>query len=166
MASSVYIALGTNLGDRQENLQQALLALKARVRILECSPVYETEPWGYTDQPAFLNQVIHGETELPPLELLDFLKEIEQDMGRNTEFRYGPRIIDLDILFYADLHYQGPRLEIPHPRLGERAFVLVPLAELAPRLCHPQTGSTVQELLEKTGSSGIQEVTTTKDPCP
>ena len=125
----VYLALGTNLGERMLNLAQALALLPPEVTILRSSPVYETPPWGVTDQPAFLNMVCEAETALEPLALLDRLKALEEKMGRQSSVRFGPRLIDLDILFYDDLVYHDERLEIPHPRLAERAFVLVPLAE-------------------------------------
>lgn len=152
---TVYIALGTNLGDRLENLRRAMAGLPPAADPQEVSPVYETPPWGIEDQPAFLNQVIRAETELPPNELLAYLKRLERELGRQKTVRYGPRLIDLDILFYDDLVVELPGLTIPHPRLAERAFVLVPLADLAPNLRHPITGHTVQELLEQTDTTGI-----------
>lgn len=147
MSETVFLALGTNLGDRVENLRAALQALLPAVKIQAASPVYETPPWGYTDQPAFLNMVIQAEAELPPGDLLRELKRIEVDLGRQPNFRYGPRLIDLDILFYGQQTLQLENLSIPHPRLQERAFVLVPLADLAPGLRHPLLAKTVRELL-------------------
>jgi 2-amino-4-hydroxy-6-hydroxymethyldihydropteridine diphosphokinase len=155
MSSVVYIALGSNLEDRQANLQMAIQALQPSVRVLECSPVYQTPPWGYLDQPAFLNQVVKGETELSPRELLDLLKRIEVEMGRQKTVINGPRLIDLDILFYDDLTVDSPQLTIPHPRLAGRGFVLVPLADLAPELRYPELGVTVSELLNEADRSGI-----------
>jgi 2-amino-4-hydroxy-6-hydroxymethyldihydropteridine diphosphokinase len=155
MSSVVYIALGSNLEDRQANLQMAIQALQPSVRVLECSPVYQTPPWGYLDQPAFLNQVVKGETELSPRELLDLLKRIEVEMGRQKTVINGPRLIDLDILFYDDLTVDSPQLTIPHPRLAGRGFVLVPLADLAPELRYPALGVTVSELLNEADRSGI-----------
>ena len=133
---STYLALGTNLGDRFANLQAAIHALPAAVRVLDQSPVYETLPWGLTDQPAFLNMVIRGETRLPPLELLKNLKDLETRLGRTPTVRWGPRLIDIDILFYDELVLNTPELTLPHPHLHERAFVLVPLADLDPDLVH------------------------------
>jgi 2-amino-4-hydroxy-6-hydroxymethyldihydropteridine diphosphokinase len=155
MSSVVYIALGSNLEDRQANLQMAIQALQPSVRVLECSPVYQTPPWGYLDQPAFLNQVVKGGTELSPRELLDLLKRIEVEMGRQKTVINGPRLIDLDILFYDDLTVDSPQLTIPHPRLAGRGFVLVPLADLAPELRYPALGVTVSELLNEADRSGI-----------
>lgn len=155
----VFLALGANLGDRILNLTHALTLLPPAVRVLRCSAVYETPPWGYTDQPAFLNMVCEAETALEPLNLLKRLKFLEEKMGRQESVRFGPRLIDLDILFYADQVYQDERLEIPHPRLAERAFVLVPLADLAPDLMHPVTQQTIQELLSQIDRGGITPIT-------
>ncbi|MEA4812719.1 MAG: 2-amino-4-hydroxy-6-hydroxymethyldihydropteridine diphosphokinase [Anaerolineaceae bacterium] len=149
MSHQVYLGLGTNLGDRLANLQAARDALARKMKVCQVSAVYETDPWGYTEQPKFYNQVLKVETELSPLGLLTFLKKTEKELGRKENFRYGPRLIDLDILFYDDLVVQMPRLEIPHPRLHERAFVLVPLAEMAAALVHPLLGQSISSLLEK-----------------
>ena len=143
----VFLGLGTNLGDRERNLQEARLLLSQRLEILKESSIYQTTPWGYLDQPAFLNQVTEALTDLSPLNLLGFVKKIEKQLGRQENFRYGPRVIDLDILFYDNRVIRTPRLIVPHPRLGQRAFVLVPLAEIAPEFVHPQTKQTVTQLL-------------------
>jgi 2-amino-4-hydroxy-6-hydroxymethyldihydropteridine diphosphokinase len=145
--TTVYIALGTNLGDRLANLRDAIDALAPNVTVLRESTIYETPPWGFTDQPAFLNMVVEAETSLHPCALLDYLKEREKSLGRVKNFRYGPRHIDLDILFYGAETYKDERLQIPHPRLHERAFVLVPLNDLAPDLVHPVLGKDVKSLL-------------------
>lgn len=145
----VYLALGTNLGDRAANIEKALALLPPDVQPVRLSPIYETEPWGYTDQPAFLNAVLEAETALAPLDLLAALKRIESEIGRQPTFRYGPRLIDLDILFYDNLILEVDNLVIPHPRLSERLFVLQPLAALAPDLRHPVSGLTVAELLQQ-----------------
>lgn len=159
MAHTVTIALGTNLGDRLANLQAALKAFPPIIDIKAKSAIYETEPWGYTDQPAFLNMVIQGKTDIPPLELLTHLKHLEMTLGRTPTFRNGPRLIDLDILFYDDLVIDSPPLVIPHPRLHERAFVLVPLADVAPELVHPLLGLSVSQLVETVDRHGVNRVT-------
>lgn len=138
------------------NLEAARLALPPQVSVVSASPVYETPPWGVADQPAFLNQALHTQTTLEPLDLLHYLKRLEERMGRQPGMRYGPRLIDLDILFYGNRILETPNLVIPHPRLAERAFVLVPLADLAPDLRHPLLGKTVRELLASVDCSGIQ----------
>jgi 2-amino-4-hydroxy-6-hydroxymethyldihydropteridine diphosphokinase len=152
----VYIALGTNLGDRLANLEAAISSMPPAVRVTGRSPVYQTAPWGYPDQPDFFNQVIQAETDLTPQELITYLKWLEKNLGRIPTFRNGPRLIDLDILFYDELVMDSPPLSIPHPRLAERAFVLVPLADLAPGLRHPVLGKTVGELLHAIDSSEVK----------
>ncbi|MEW5829037.1 MAG: 2-amino-4-hydroxy-6-hydroxymethyldihydropteridine diphosphokinase [Chloroflexota bacterium] len=155
MPHTVYLALGTNLGERLANLRAAVAALSPEVRVVAESPVYETPPWGYADQPAFLNMAVEAETDLGPGALLDHLKRLETELGRVESFRYGPRRIDLDILFYDDLVLDTPPLVVPHPRLHERAFVLVPLADLAPELVHPVLKRRVLELLSDVDTTGI-----------
>ena len=154
--SIVYLALGTNLGDRPANLQAAIDALPPAVLLLERSPVYETPPWGLTDQPAFLNMALKGETTLAPVELLHHLKRLERKLGRLPGIRWGPRQIDMDILFYDNLILDAPELVLPHPRLQERAFVLAPLADIAPDLIHPLLGQSVRELLAKVDQTGVK----------
>jgi 2-amino-4-hydroxy-6-hydroxymethyldihydropteridine diphosphokinase len=149
------LGLGTNLGDRDRNLTAARTSLLPEVRPLRASSVYETPPWGVLDQPHFLNQALEAETDLPPLHLLAYLKDLEVELGRLPAERYGPRLIDLDILFYDDLVLDTPELTIPHPRISERAFVLAPLANLAPDLVHPLEKKTIVELLEACDRSGI-----------
>jgi 2-amino-4-hydroxy-6-hydroxymethyldihydropteridine diphosphokinase len=144
---SVLFSLGSNLGRRLHNLRAAVAQLQAFACALQVSAVYETEPKYFTTQPRFLNIAIAAESALAPLALLHALKQIEQQMGRVATRRFGPRLIDLDILAYgsANIH-QPPTLEIPHPRLAERAFVLRPLLDVAPQWVHPQLGKTVLQL--------------------
>ncbi len=156
--SDAYLALGTNLGNRQANLKIAKDRLSAGIEIVKESSIYETAPWGYTDQPQFLNQVIQVRTDFNPFILLWQLKIIERKMGRVKTFRNGPRLIDLDILFYEQRVIDKFYLQIPHPRLHERAFVLIPLAEIAPELIHPVLGLSVQELLSRINSEGVQRL--------
>jgi 2-amino-4-hydroxy-6-hydroxymethyldihydropteridine diphosphokinase len=156
MAHTVYIALGTNLGERLSNLRAAIESLPPDVKVVAESHVYETPPWGYEDQPAFLNMVVEAETSLEPESLLTYLKQLEVELGRERSIRWGPRLIDLDILFYDDLVIDTPPLVIPHPRLHERAFVLVPLADVAVDYVHPLLGKRVWELLQAVDVSGIK----------
>ncbi len=155
---TIYLALGSNLGKRAANLRAALASLPPQVKVQRVSPVYETEPWGYTDQPAFLNQVVEAHTQLSPQDLLAFIKEQESDLGRQPTFRNGPRLIDLDVLFYDQLVLESEPITLPHPRLAERAFVLAPLADIAPDLRHPLLNLTVRELLEKVEHGGVRRV--------
>jgi 2-amino-4-hydroxy-6-hydroxymethyldihydropteridine diphosphokinase len=154
--ATVYLALGANIGDRLASLQAALSALPAWMHHLVCSPVYETQPWGYTDQPAFLNQAVSGETRLTPEDLLFKLKSLETSLGRTPTFRNGPRRIDIDILMYADRVLDTPTLVLPHPRLGERAFVLVPLADIAPDVVPPRLDKSVRDLLAEVDRTGVE----------
>lgn len=155
MTHTVFLALGSNLGDRLKNLRAAIALLSPDVQPVACSPVYETPPWGFEDQPKFLNQVLQARTQLLPEELLDHLKGIEKTLGRQETFRFGPRNVDLDIIFYDDLVFVSERLQIPHPRLANRAFVLLPLAQVAPEISHPIEGLTVLEMLASTTTEGI-----------
>ncbi len=143
----VYIALGSNLGNRLSNLKNAISNFTPQMDVKKKSPVYETPPWGYADQPAFLNQVVMVETYLEPEDLLGHLKRLETVMGREPSFQNGPRLIDLDILFYDDIIVDSPPLVIPHPRLHQRAFVLVPLNDIAPDLVHPLYAKSISEML-------------------
>ena len=142
----VFLGLGTNLGDRRANLYLALRSLGARLRITAVSSLYDSAPVGYADQPRFSNLVCETETSAEPPALLALAKQVEHDLGRRPTVRYGPRVIDIDILLYDDAVVTSPDLTIPHPRLAERAFVLAPLAELAPDLLVPTLGRTVAAL--------------------
>ena len=153
----VYLALGTNLGDRLANLKQAIAALTPQLEVKAKSQVYETPPWGFEDQPKFLNQVIKANTYLDPEPLLKHLKRLEVALGRKESFPNGPRLIDLDILFYDDLVIDKPSIVIPHPRLQERGFVLVPLMEIAPNLVHPVSKKSVREMAEICNMEGIEK---------
>jgi 2-amino-4-hydroxy-6-hydroxymethyldihydropteridine diphosphokinase len=151
----VYLGLGTNLGDRMNNLLQAVQALPLEITLRRASQVYETKPEGYLTQPDFLNQVLETETTLPPMDLLISLKQLENQLGRQKTFKDGPRLIDIDILFYDNKVIELPGLIIPHPRLAGRAFVLAPLVELAPDFYHPVIGKTIRELLESVSRIGV-----------
>lgn len=155
MGHYVFLETGTNLGNRLENLHKAVVALREITEIDQLSSIYETVPWGFQDQPAFLNQVISGTTSLAPFELLDSLKMIEKMIGRIPTFRYGPRVIDIDILFYDDLILEDENLTIPHPNLTERAFVLAPLDEIAPNLIHPVSKLTIHEIISGMNMEGV-----------
>lgn len=150
-----YLGLGSNLGDRRANLRRAVKALAPKATVLTESAVYETPPWGVQNQPAFLNMAVKVETELTPTELRDTVKGIEADLGREPSYHWGPRVIDIDILFYDDLITNAPELVIPHPRLHERGFVLVPLETIAGDLVHPVLGLSIRELLQHVDTSGI-----------
>lgn len=152
--AKVYLGLGSNLGDRAANIKKALQLLESQVAITTVSPLYETEPVGIKEQPWFLNAVCAGQTALDPQALLTFVKGIEKKMGRTPTVRFGPRLIDIDILFYDDLVLESPTLQIPHPRLTHRAFVLVPLAQVAPHLVHPCLGLTIREILAQAEELG------------
>jgi GTP cyclohydrolase IV len=153
----VYLSLGSNLGDRESNLAEALYRFAPQIEILALSSVYQTEPVGYLEQPRFLNLVCQGQTRLAPGELLRYLKKIETELGRDriSYVKNGPRTIDIDILYYDDLVLQTGQLTIPHPLIQERGFVLVPLAEIAPDFLHPLLKKTSQELRQQADVSGV-----------
>lgn len=159
MPHIIFLGLGSNLGDRRANLEQALELLSKEIEILAASSIYETAPWGYTDQPAFYNQVIKAGTCLEPMALLALIKLTESEIGREPTFRYGPRCIDVDILFYDDMVMESEALTIPHPQLLNRAFMLAPLAEIAPDLVHSANRRTIAVLLEEVDQHGIHRIT-------
>jgi len=152
----VYLSLGSNLGDRRGNLAAALQQLRDKVEIHTVSSVYETEPVGYLDQPRFLNMACCGKTELSTQELLHEIKTIEVAIGRQPSFRNGPRPIDIDILLYDELQTEQETLTIPHPRMNERAFVLIPLAEISPNVIDPVSGRTAEELARALSHAGVK----------
>ncbi len=156
----VFLGVGTNLGDRKANLIAAQTAVSQFVIIQKTSRVYETKPWGLVDQPDFLNQVWEAKTSLTPLDLLHQLKMVETMLGRKPSVRYGPRLIDIDILLYSDLMFKSNELTIPHPHISERAFVLAPLADLEPDLIIPGMKHSVSELLGRHNTHDVRPVGT------
>jgi 2-amino-4-hydroxy-6-hydroxymethyldihydropteridine diphosphokinase len=159
MSATAHIGLGSNLGERLENLQQATrrLAESGGIRVSQTSSVYETRPWGVEDQPRFLNAVIEIWTELSPHDLLARCQEIEDALGRERTQEWGPRVIDLDILLYGDRKIGTDDLTVPHPHLEQRAFVLVPLTDVAPDLELP-SGRRVEQALADVGREGVRWV--------
>lgn len=145
---TVFLGLGSNMGKKEDNIRLAIEMLKERIDIEIVSSIIETEPYGYTEQPRFLNCCLMGKTALLPRELLEFVLGIEKKMGRVREFKWGPRNIDIDILFYDDLIIEQDDLIIPHPELYKREFVLIPLLEIAPEFIHPKFKKTIRELYE------------------
>ena len=152
----VYLSLGSNIGDRDANLRAAIAALaSAGVHVMQISSIYETEPVDYLDQPWFLNCVVEAETDMEPQALLQALRAIESHMGGKKEFAKGPRKIDLDLLLYGSETIDTPELQIPHPRLHLRRFVLTPLAEIAPSLKHPAWNATAVQLLAQSSDQSV-----------
>lgn len=152
----VYLALGSNMGNRLSNLKAAVLNLTPQMTVKQKSSVYETPPWGFTEQDAFLNQVVKVTTYLEPEPLLRHLKRMETALGRVPNFQNGPRVIDIDILFFDNTIINTPPLVVPHPRLHERAFVLVPLAEIEPDFIHPILQRPINKILEDVDRSEIK----------
>lgn len=145
----VYLAIGSNVGDREKNILASIGLLKDKVSEIMPSKLYETKAVGYTEQSNFLNVVIRGETSLSPHELLVYIKRIEKEVGRIDRFRWGPREVDIDIIFYGNNIYEEEGLTIPHPRMHERDFVLRPLNDLDHNLKHPILGKTVKQMLDE-----------------
>ncbi len=145
----IYIGLGSNVGDRQQNLITAIRLLNQHkeIDVSDWSSIYETEPVGYLDQPSFLNMVVQAKSSFRPQELLSYFKHIEETMGRKNSIRWGPRNIDLDLLLYGDHTLTEQELTVPHPRMKERAFVMVPLAEIAPDIIIPGSDLTAESLI-------------------
>ena len=152
----VFLGLGSNVGDREDYMMQALTAIGGleKSRIQDISSIYETEPWGKKDQGIFLNQVVEVETQLNPHELLKMCKKIEKKCERKHGEVWGPRTMDIDLLCYGDQVVKETTLQVPHPRLMERRFALIPLDEIAPNLFIPGLGMTVREALEACSDTG------------
>jgi len=145
--ANVFLLLGSNLGNREMYLQQAIMGIEAEIALVaKASGVYETQSWGNNDAPDYLNQVVLLQTNLPPRDLLDKILYIEKALGRERREKWGPRFIDIDILFYDDKVIDEPGLQIPHPRLHERGFTLEPLAEIAPEFIHPVFNKTIAQI--------------------
>jgi 2-amino-4-hydroxy-6-hydroxymethyldihydropteridine diphosphokinase len=159
LAKTVYLSLGSNLGDRRANLARAVELLgQSGVRVLRASSVFETDPMYLEAQPRFLNQVVQAETTLFPRQLLSATAGVEKAIGRKPGQRNGPRVIDIDIVLFAKSVVNTPGLEIPHPRMAERRFVLEPLAELCPELRHPVTRRTIQEMRAAVMNQSIRKI--------
>jgi 2-amino-4-hydroxy-6-hydroxymethyldihydropteridine diphosphokinase len=144
----IFLALGSNIENRKQHVQTAIFLLREKVHDITVAPLYETKPRYFENQQNFLNTVLSGYTDLKPLELLQFTKTVQQEVGRVERFRNGPREIDIDILFYDNVMYKDKELEIPHPRLQERDFVLQPFADINPDFSHPVLKKTIRELLD------------------
>ena len=156
---TAYLGLGANLGEREANIKKALAELvgTGACRITRVSSIYETDPVGIEEQPDFLNAVAEIETELEPLELLYAIRSVERSIGREKTFKWGPRFIDIDILLYGDTCLTEESLEIPHPEMHHRAFVLMPLAEIAPMAKHPKLELTARQMSNEVGSEGVRK---------
>jgi 2-amino-4-hydroxy-6-hydroxymethyldihydropteridine diphosphokinase len=156
---TAYLSLGSNIGDREAQLATAIESLQELgIRVVRRSSIYETEPQDFAGQPWFLNMVLEVETDYAPALLLSRIQQIEKQMGRQREIPKGPRTVDIDILFYGDAVIESAEMQIPHPRLTQRRFVLEPLAELAPDLRHPVLGKRIGELLPETHAQRIRRV--------
>ena len=158
--ATVYLALGSNIGNRKENLRRALELLQGIGLIVQkISSTYETEPVDYLDQDWFLNSVVQAQTKLPPIDLLNAMRAIESEMGSRKAFPKGPRLIDLDILLYENQTIATPDLQVPHPRMLDRKFVMVPLVEISPELRHSSWNATAAEILKNsTDRSAVRKV--------
>jgi 2-amino-4-hydroxy-6-hydroxymethyldihydropteridine diphosphokinase len=157
--NTVYLALGTNIEPREAHLHRALELLEnEHINIKQKSSIYQTAPVGFREQADFLNMVIKLETDLAPIPLLDFCQTVEKELGRERTIRFGPRTIDLDILLYNTENKNEERLMIPHPRMHERAFVLIPLREIAPNHIIPELDKNVEELIKELPRSDIKDV--------
>ncbi|MBO8153457.1 2-amino-4-hydroxy-6-hydroxymethyldihydropteridine diphosphokinase [Thermovirga sp.] len=158
--SLVAISMGSNLGNRLSSLRKAILLLKKEgFNIIKTSDVFETPPFGVTNQPRFLNACLLMDTEINPADLLEKLKKIENEVGRIQRFRWGPREIDLDIIFYDEKVIDGPSLKVPHPHMHERPFVLIPLKQISPQWVHPILKKTVEQMAEDLHECDILRIT-------
>jgi 2-amino-4-hydroxy-6-hydroxymethyldihydropteridine diphosphokinase len=156
--AQIYLSIGSNMGDRRKYLKYAVERLSARLDSVKVSSLYATEPWGNTEQPEFLNLCLSGKTSSSPEELLELTRSIEKSLGRTHQEKWGPREIDIDILFYDNAIIKTAALEIPHPYVSERAFVLIPLNEIAPDLIHPVLKVSISKLAAETGPSGVRKL--------
>ena len=154
----IYLALGSNVGDARAHIESALVQLLEKVSGIECAPLYISKPLYHAEQASFINTVVSGTTSLLPEELLVFVKDVEKRVGRIERFRNGPREIDIDILFYDDMILNAENLVIPHPRIAERAFVLMPLADIAPDFVHPVLKKSSADLLGALSPEACSEV--------
>ena len=151
----IIIGIGSNIGDKEGNIRKAILLLSEILNNIKVAPIYISKAVGYENQPNFLNTVISGFTELPPNDLLNKVKEIEEKIGRRNRFRWGPREIDIDILFYGDIIIKTESLEIPHPRIHERDFVIIPLIDIEPNIIHPIFKKPLKNLLKDIRNKSI-----------
>jgi 2-amino-4-hydroxy-6-hydroxymethyldihydropteridine diphosphokinase len=163
---TVWLGLGTNLGDRAQNLARALAGLRAHIAVEAVSAIYATDPYGYTEQPEFWNAAVKGLTDLRPDELLAALQQVERDVGRTPTFRMGPRIMDIDILLYDDVVMDVPGLTLPHPGILQRAFVLLPLLDIEPDLRHPVTGGPLGAVAAAVDTGGVRRLGSAADLLP
>lgn len=154
--SEIYLSLGSNIGDRQKFISQAIDRLSKQIDIIQSSQIYETKPWGKIDQQIFLNMCLFAKTNLSAEDLMIFAKNVETNIGRSHSEKWGPREIDIDILFYGDEIIDSNELKIPHPHLAERAFVLVPLNEIASNLIHPTLNKKISELMKNVDPTGVK----------
>lgn len=156
--AKVFLSLGSNIGDRKQYLDNALAQLSNQLAEINSSHIYKTKPWGVTDQAFFYNICLSAKTTLSPLDLLNFIKDIEETLGRRHSEKWGPREIDIDILFYNDQIITENKLVIPHPGIIERAFVLTPLAEIAADFAHPILNKTIIELANSIDAKGVEKL--------
>jgi 2-amino-4-hydroxy-6-hydroxymethyldihydropteridine diphosphokinase len=154
--TEVYLALGANVGNKKAGISNAIKLLTNKLKNVRRAPLYTTKPVGYTKQADFLNTAISGQTDLSPRQLLKYIKEVERQVGRVQRLRWGPREIDIDIIFYGDVVLETSSLTIPHPRFRTRDFVLQPLADLNPELVDPLTQKTVSQLLGEVSNRSLR----------